>query len=182
MVERDDGALQAPQRPSPMQSQASRQEGASTQSTATPPAVAKLARPDVQGEVPRSTPFPSTVAAPPPASPPAMRPEPAAPTSSGETRLLQQARKTAPQTANDVASATGQANGTSAASPQALDAPAAKMKDVPPRPADEWIKLIQRLRYEGKIAQAAKELASFRDAYKDKADALLPPDLRDARP
>ena len=27
----------------------------------------------------------------------------------------------------------------------------------------------------------AKELAAFREAYKDRADALLPPDLRDSK-
>jgi hypothetical protein len=55
-------------------------------------------------------------------------------------------------------------------------------KNAPVRPADEWIRLIQRLRYEGKTAAATKELAAFRAAYKDRADALLPPDLRDKKP
>jgi hypothetical protein len=50
-----------------------------------------------------------------------------------------------------------------------------------PRPADEWIKLIRRLRSEGKTEEAAKELAAFRAAYKERADELLPVDLREAK-
>src|SRR5262249_18467189 len=41
-----------------------------------------------------------------------------------------------------------------------------------PRPAEEWIKLIRRLRAEGKDEEAAKELAAFRAAYKERADQL----------
>ena len=59
----------------------------------------------------------------------------------------------------------------------------ARAKDAaPPRPADEWIKLIRRLRAEGKTDEAAKELAAFRAAYKERADELLPADLRTAKP
>jgi hypothetical protein len=68
----------------------------------------------------------------------------------------------------------------SAAALKAKDA-LARASDKPPRPAGEWIASIQRLRYEGRIAEAAKELAAFREAYKDRADALLPPDLRDSK-
>jgi len=51
-----------------------------------------------------------------------------------------------------------------------------------PRPADEWIKLIRRLRAEGKTEEATKELAAFRAAYKERADELLPVDLREGKP
>ena len=54
--------------------------------------------------------------------------------------------------------------------------------DAQPRPADEWIKLMRRLIAEGKPAEAAKELAAFRAAYKERADALLPSDLREFKP
>jgi hypothetical protein len=60
-------------------------------------------------------------------------------------------------------------------------APAKAAKDAV-RPVDEWVKLIRRLRYEGNVAEAAKQLALFRDAYKDRADALLPSDLRSTAP
>jgi hypothetical protein len=55
-------------------------------------------------------------------------------------------------------------------------------KEAAPRPADEWIKLIRRLKSEGRNEEAAKELAAFRAAYKDRSDALLPADLREAKP
>jgi len=54
--------------------------------------------------------------------------------------------------------------------------------DAQPRPVDEWIKLMRRLIAEGKPAEAAKELAAFRAAYKERADALLPSDLREFKP
>lgn len=59
----------------------------------------------------------------------------------------------------------------------------ARAKDAAaPRPAEEWIKLIRRLRTEGKTEEAAKELAAFRAAYKERADQLLPADLRAGKP
>lgn len=51
--------------------------------------------------------------------------------------------------------------------------------NAPPRPVDEWIRQIRRLIAEGKRDDAAKELTSFREFYKDRADALLPSDLRE---
>jgi hypothetical protein len=54
--------------------------------------------------------------------------------------------------------------------------------DAPPRTPDEWIKRMRRLIAEGKRVDAAKELASFRTAYKERADALLPADLREFKP
>lgn len=44
----------------------------------------------------------------------------------------------------------------------------------------DWIALIRRLRAEGRIDEAARELAAFRAAHPDHAREL-PPDLRDWR-
>ena len=59
---------------------------------------------------------------------------------------------------------------------------AAKPKQAAARSAEDWIKLIRDLRAEGKTAEAAKELAAFREAYGERADSLLPQDLRDFKP
>ena len=53
-----------------------------------------------------------------------------------------------------------------------------RSKDPAARAVDEWVKLIRRLRAEGKLQEAAKELAAFRAVYKEQSDELLPPDLR----
>jgi hypothetical protein len=58
-------------------------------------------------------------------------------------------------------------------------ADAAKAKTAAPRSAEDWIRLIRELRNEGRIDQAAKELVAFRDAYGERADSLLPQDLRE---
>ncbi len=54
--------------------------------------------------------------------------------------------------------------------------------ETEPRTVDEWVRLIRRLKAEGRNDLAAKELAAFRARYQQRADALLPPDLREARP
>jgi hypothetical protein len=59
---------------------------------------------------------------------------------------------------------------------------AATLDEAQPRTADEWIRLIRRLKTEGRNDLAAKELAAFRARYQERADALLPADLRDAKP
>jgi hypothetical protein len=59
---------------------------------------------------------------------------------------------------------------------------AAVQDEAQPRTVGEWIRLIRRLKAEGRNDLAAKELAAFRNRYQDRADALLPADLRDARP
>jgi hypothetical protein len=66
-----------------------------------------------------------------------------------------------------------------AAAPAAAGAVA---KDVAIKPPEEWIKLIRQLRSEGKIDASNRELAAFRTAYGDRADALLPADLRAIKP
>jgi hypothetical protein len=50
------------------------------------------------------------------------------------------------------------------------------------RTVDEWIRRIRRLKAEGRNDLAAKELAAFRARYQERADALLPADLRETKP
>jgi hypothetical protein len=57
----------------------------------------------------------------------------------------------------------------------------AKTKDHAPLPVPDWIALIRRLRDEGNVVEAARELAAFRTAHADH-EKLLPPDLRDWHP
>jgi hypothetical protein len=57
-----------------------------------------------------------------------------------------------------------------------------RRKDATPLAPDEWIKRIRRLIAEGKNEGAAKELADFRREYKERADVLLPVDLRNFKP
>ena len=56
-----------------------------------------------------------------------------------------------------------------------------KTKQAATRSVEDWIKLIRDLRAEGKLAEATKELAAFREAYGERADSLLPQDLRDLK-
>ena len=60
-----------------------------------------------------------------------------------------------------------------------MAATAPKPKTEPPRSADDWIRLIRELRNGGRIDEASKELAAFRSAYGERADSLLPQDLRE---
>ena len=54
----------------------------------------------------------------------------------------------------------------------------AKAKEGSARSVEEWIKRIRDLKNEGRLDEAAKELAAFRNEYGERADALLPADLR----
>ena len=56
-----------------------------------------------------------------------------------------------------------------------------RAKVAPKLAVPDWIALIRKLRDEGKIDEAAKELAAFRAAHPDHED-LLPPDLRAWKP
>ena len=53
-----------------------------------------------------------------------------------------------------------------------------KAKEGSARSVDEWIKRIRDLKNAGRQDEAAKELAAFRNEYRERADALLPADLR----
>ena len=57
----------------------------------------------------------------------------------------------------------------------------ARIKDRAALPVADWIALIRRLRDEGNVAEAARELAAFRAAHADH-EKLLPPDLREWHP
>jgi len=97
------------------------------------------------------------------APPPAAAPAAAAPGVAGGA-LLEQKREE-PQ---------------SALAKDALEAaPRAK---TAPRSVEDWIKLIRQLRSEGRIEEATKEIVAFRSAYGERADSLLPADLRALSP
>jgi H+/Na+-translocating ferredoxin:NAD+ oxidoreductase subunit C len=70
----------------------------------------------------------------------------------------------------------------SASSPQALAQSSslddAKAKQAGAGSVEAWIARIRALKANGEAAAAARELAAFRDTYGDRADALLPRDLR----
>jgi hypothetical protein len=100
------------------------------------------------------------------------------------------AERTAPPPAAASPSAAGVAGGTvtgapleekrmqpkSALAKDALEAPSQSKTE--PRSVEDWIKLIRDLRSEGRIDEATKEIAAFRSAYGERADSLLPADLR----
>ncbi len=54
----------------------------------------------------------------------------------------------------------------------------AKAKDVGALSVEDRIKRIRDLKNQGRVDDAAKELAAFRAAFGERADAFLPPDLR----
>ena len=64
----------------------------------------------------------------------------------------------------------------SALAKDALEAPSQSKTE--PRSVEDWIKLIRELRSAGRTDEATKELAAFRTAYGERADSLLPADLR----
>jgi hypothetical protein len=101
-------------------------------------------------------------AAPPAIAPPAAAPSAAAPGTSGGT--LHQKR----------------AEAQGALAKDALEA-APRMKTAA-RSVEDWIKLIRQLKSEGRIEEATKEVVSFRSAYGERADSLLPADLRALSP
>ena len=132
------------------------------------------ATPAETAAVARSEPFPAT---PPEAKNAANAPTPAAPPAA-----VAAAKPMAAPSAGAPAARPDEAQ---SRAPRARDKVAAdgeRVKDAAPRPADEWIKLIRRLKSAGRNEEAAKELAAFRAAYKDRSDALLPADLRETKP
>lgn len=73
------------------------------------------------------------------------------------------------------------APGRLAAGPAAEQGTAVRAQQGAPLPVADWIALIRKLRAEGRVDQAARELAAFRRAHPDH-ERLLPEDLRDWRP
>ena len=57
----------------------------------------------------------------------------------------------------------------------------AQATDASARGVEEWVKRIRDLKNEGRLDEAAKELALFRATYGEGADALLPADLREIK-
>lgn len=132
----------------------------------------------------RAEPFPATAAqdkvaaaAVPAAPPPAVATAPAPAAAPAPPPAAQaMTNRPAPAPAEMAGALSAQRSAGSAATPEKL------AKDAAPRPAEEWIKLIRKLQSEGRSDEAVKELKEFRAAYKERADALLPADLRAIKP
>ena len=83
-----------------------------------------------------------------------------------------------------LAARAARSNEPAAAAPQQLAKTAPereRAKDAAPLSPEEWIKRIRRMQDEGRKDDVVKELAAFRAAYKERADALLPLDLREMK-
>jgi len=135
---------------------------------------------------PRSEPFPATSepqshAPPAPPAPPREADAPPPPGTGTEMQNAPGAEQSLPSAARKDARAPGAVPLTQggAASPAQAQAFAPAKPKIAPRGVDDWVKLIRDLRGEGRFDDAARELAAFRDAYGERADALLPADLRE---
>jgi hypothetical protein len=122
---------------------------------------------------------------------PAPASAPAAPPAVAARKLAAQSSATGSLSGNNAGSSAGNAELAPAEDASALEKKAAGMadkvtaerrKDTAPLAPDEWIKRIRRLIAEGKKDDAAKELVAFRREYKERAETLLPADLRAFRP
>lgn len=132
---------------------------------------------------------PPSTAAPAPVAPPRSEPFPAAAAPEPRRDAYADERKAA---ANAPAKATASEVARSAAAPSAEEAQTrsrvatakvatadeAKAKEGTARSVEEWIKRIRDLKNTGRQDEAVKELAAFRNEYGERADALLPADLR----
>jgi hypothetical protein len=125
---------------------------------------------EVAPSVARGEPFPAT---PPETKLATNAPAPAAPRAAAAKPMAASSRVALAARADEAQSAAPATVGAIADNERA--------KDAAPRPPDEWIKLIRRLKTEGRNQEAAKELAAFRAAYKERSDALLPADLREPK-
>jgi hypothetical protein len=147
----------------------------------------KLAGAKPEGDAANTAPPPS-VAAPPSLAPPRSEPFPAAAPQLRRDAYAEE-REAA---ANAPAKATSSQVARSTAAPSVEEAQTrnrvamakvatadeAKAKEAAARSVEEWIKRIRDLKNAGRQDDAAKELAAFRTAYGERADALLPADLR----
>ena len=131
----------------------------------------------------------SSAAAPASVAPPRSEPFPAAAAPEPRREAYAQERKPAPTTPAKAAApdVVGSATAPSAEEAQTKNRVAmakvattdeAKAKRASARSIEEWIKRIRDLKNEGRLDEAAKELAAFRNEYAERADALLPADLR----
>lgn len=126
---------------------------------------------------PGSNPFPATPgdASVPPAA--------GAPASTPPAGTTEDARKpAAPRVSGALASRQEQTRSNPPAALAKRASDAAELRGEAPRTVDEWIRLLRRLKIEGKSDLLARELAAFRAMYKDRADELLPADLRGTKP
>jgi hypothetical protein len=132
-----------------------------------------------------TAPTPSA-AAPAPLAPPRSEPFPAAAAPEPRPDAYADERKAA---ANAPAGAAAPQVARSAAGPSAEEAQmrdrvaaakvaTVKAKEGAARSIEEWIKRIRDLKNAGRQDEAAKELAAFRNEYGERADTLLPADLR----
>ncbi|HTS23424.1 MAG TPA: hypothetical protein VMN79_16650 [Casimicrobiaceae bacterium] len=152
------------------------------------PPAARLAPPPARGHAPKekSPPGDRFAAAPPPApangmlakTAPRQGDVPAMPEGAARREAL--AAPSPPSAAASTGARTAlsalPAGGTSPPSPASLDEAKAKQAGVDSVAA--WIARIRDLRDKEQLTAAARELAAFRAAYGDRADALLPRDLR----
>jgi len=141
------------------------------------------AKPDIAAA--NTAPTPSA-AAPALVAPPRSEPFPAAAAPEPRPDAYADERKAA---ANAPAGAAAPRVARSAAAPSAEEAQmrdrvaaakvaTVKAKEGAARSVEEWIKRIRDLKNAGRQDEAAKELAAFRNEYGERADALLPADLR----
>ena len=132
---------------------------------------------------------PPSAAAPAPVAPPRSEPFPAAAAPEPRRDAYADERKAAANAAGAAAPQVAR----SAAAPSAEEAQmrdrvaaakvaTAKAKEGAARSVEEWIKRIRDLKNAGRQDEAAKELAAFRNEYGERADALLPADLRAMKP
>ena len=169
----------ATERDTPKQSPAARQELAaqdklaSSKSDAAAANTAASPAAGVPGTAPppRSEPFPGAAAPEPQreAAAEERKPAPNTPAGAAATRVARSAAATnaeEAQTKSKVAMA------------KVATTDEAKAKEASARSVEEWIKRIRDLKNEGRLDEAAKELAAFRNEYGERADALLPADLR----
>jgi hypothetical protein len=139
----------------------------------------KLAR--TAPEMAAASSVPSPPAAPAPAERPLSEPFPASGTAeSGRDAKLEEGSPAVSTPARQAVEPLRAQNRVAAANVASADS--AKVAPASARAVDDWIKRIRDLRVAGRFDEAAKELAAFRSAYGERADALLPEDLRQIKP
>jgi len=161
----------ATERDTPKQSPAARRELAAQDKLASSKSDAAAAGVPGTAPPPRSEPFPGAAAPEPQreAAAEERKPAPNTPAGAAATRVARSAAATnaeEAQTKSKVAMA------------KVATTDEAKAKEASARSVEEWIKRIRDLKNEGRLDEAAKELAAFRNEYGERADALLPADLR----
>jgi hypothetical protein len=128
-----------------------------------------------------ATPAPAAVAPSPPARP-LSEPFPAAATAQPHREaVLEEAKPSANAPAEETTEPI-RAQSPRVSAAKVANADAVNVAQASARAVDDWIKRIRELRNAGRLDEAAKELAAFRSTYGERADALLPADLRQIKP